>query len=483
MRIKWLITFLIGVVVMIVNIWALFHQSIRLDESQSLWVATKPLDAIIPYIARDVHVPLYFILLHFWVQVFGTDVIFARTLSFIFFIFALPTIYIIAKASSNKAIAALTILLIIFSPFIMWFTLEARMYTLLILVTAVNHFFFLRMYNSDGEAGKVEYVVSAIVGLYTHYFFMFFLASQAIYVIYEGIYIQKSKFGKAFFLQLLYAGLIFLPWMLFVLSQGGIANTQPLIAKPTTFNIFQTLVNFVFGFQKYDIQAVLVSLWPLLLVLFFVVFTQKRNIYIRNIEYFLITTFVPVLLVFAISYIKPIFLPRYLIFITPTMFLILAWLIVNATQRLTPLLTTGFLTIMILFLVYQNSSATTPVKEDYRDVVEYVNKTTTPKDLVVVTAPFTIYPIEYYYNGSARLTTIPEWNRYKEGPIPSYDPNKIKSQLKSYEGAYDRIFVVLSYDQGYEEELIQYLEKHYHRLDKKVFPSSIEMRVYKMRYK
>ncbi len=279
-----------------------------------------------------------------------------------------------------------------------------------------------------------------------------------------------------------YAGLAFLPWVIYVISQGSIANTQPLIAKPTTFNIFQTLVNFVFGFQKYDIQAVLVSLWPLVLVLFFVVFTQKRNIHIRNIEYFLITTFVPVLLVFIISYVKPIFLPRYLIFITPTMFLILAWLIVNATQTLTPLLTTGLLTVMILFLVYQTSSASTPVKEDYRDVVAYVNKTATPKDLVVVTAPFTIYPIEYYYNGGARITTIPEWDRYKEGGIPGYDPNKIKIQLKSYEGTYDRIFVLFSYNQGYQEELTQYLEKHYHRLDKKIFPSDIEMRVYKMRY-
>ncbi len=474
--------FILAAIIMLANLFLLYRQSIRLDESQSIWVATKPLSAIIPYIAKDVHVPLYFILLHFWMQIFGTDITIIRLLSFIFFILSLPTIYIITKESSTKKIAILTIILIIFSPFIMWFTLEARMYTLLILITSINHFFFLRLYNGDGKNGKVEYVISAALGLYTHYFFIFFLASQAIYVLYEAIYIKKATFGKIFFFLLISAGMCFLPWVIYVLTQGGIANTQPLIGRPSTFNIFQTMVNFIFGFQKYNIQAVLVSLWPLLLILFFVVFTQKRQIKIHNIEYFLITTFLPVLLVFVISYIKPIFLPRYLIFITPTMFFILAWLLVNGTHKLSPLVTTTMLAVMILFLIYQNSSASTPVKEDYRDVVTYASKAATPQDLIVVTAPFTIYPIEYYYNGAARLTTMPEWNRYIEGPIPSYSVPTIQKQLKSYEGKYDRIFLILSYDQGYQDELVRYVENHYARLDKKEFPSTIELRVYKMRY-
>lgn len=484
MKIKWTLLFFIAAIIMAANLYLLYHQSIRLDESQSINLATRPLGTLIKYNAGDVHVPLYFLLLHFWIQIFGTNVFAIRTLSLIFFIFSLPFIYIVAKASSNKNIAFLTIILIMLSPFIMWFTMEARMYTLLILVTIINHFLFLRTYNTDGERGKTEYVLSAIAGLYTHYFFIFLLASQAIYVLYERLYIKKSSFTKTYFALLFTSFLFFVPWIIYVLIQGKITNTQPLLAKPTTYNIFQTLINFVFGFQKYNIQTVLISMWPLLIVLFFAVFTQKRKIHIRNIEYFLITTFVPVILVFVISYFRPIFLPRYLIFVTPTMFLILAWLILNASKSLTSLVPMALLAVMILFLVYQNSSSATPVKEDYQDVVAYLNTTVHPQDLVAVSAPFTVYPIEYYYNGAARITTIPAWDRFNEEGegIPAYDPTKITQQLKSYEGEYDRLVVVLSYDQGYEQDLIQYLDSHYHRLDKKNFPPTIEVRIYKMRY-
>ncbi len=484
MKIKWIMVFFIAAIVMVANLFLLYHQSIRLDESQSITLATRPISTLLVYNARDVHVPLYFLTLHFWIQIFGTQVVAIRTLSLIFFILSLPVIYIVAKESSNKNIAFLTLLLIMLSPFIMWFTMEARMYTLLILVTIINHFFFLRLYNSDGRVGKTEYVISSIFGLYTHYFFIFFLASQAIFVIYEGIYIKKARFGKLFFSLLFAAFLFFLPWIAFVISQGKIANSQPMLAKPTTFNIFQTLVNFIFGFQQYNIQTVLISLWPLLLVLFFVVFTQKRKIRILNIEYFLITTFVPVMLVFIISYFRPIFLPRYLIFVTPTMFLMLAWLIVNATKSLTSLVTMTLLAVMILFLIYQNSSSATPVKEDYRNVVQNLNSTTSPRDLIAVSAPFTVYPVEYYYNGPARITTIPEWDRFNETGegIPPYSEQNIGKQLKSYEGQYDRLFVVLSYDQGYQQDLVQYLDSHYQRIDKKNFPPTIEVRIYKMRY-
>src|SRR5437588_643089 len=85
------------VISLAISIYILFQQSIRLDESQSLWAATKTITGIINYISLDVHVPLYELILHFWLQIFGTNIIFARLLSFLFFLGTLPILFIIAK--------------------------------------------------------------------------------------------------------------------------------------------------------------------------------------------------------------------------------------------------------------------------------------------------------------------------------------------------------------------------------------------------
>jgi len=79
-----------------------------------------------------------------------------------------------------------------------------------------------------------------------------------------------------------------------------------------------------------------------------------------------------------------------------------------------------FLTVMFLLLLNQNISASTPVKENYKGVADYLNLHVKPDDIIALSAPFTIYPIEYYYKGQAGIDTIPKWNRFAHGPIPSF---------------------------------------------------------------
>ena len=79
-----LITFIILASVAI-NMHYLFSQSIRLDEAQSIWVSTKSVSEIVKISAQDVNVPLYSLLLHFWMQIFGTEIVIDRFLSLLFF--------------------------------------------------------------------------------------------------------------------------------------------------------------------------------------------------------------------------------------------------------------------------------------------------------------------------------------------------------------------------------------------------------------
>ena len=199
-------------------------------------------------------------------------------------------------------------------------------------------------------------------------------------------------------------------------------------------------------------------------------------------EYFVFVTFLPILLVFLISMIRPIFLSRYLILVTPTLFFIIAWVLFNYTIKLSSFLIVGFTIILFSLLVYQNVSAYTPVKEDYKGVVAYLNARATPSDVIAVSVPFTIYPIEYSYTGTTKIATIPLWDRYAQGPIPKFSEEGLKKQLEAYKKQYNYIYLVLSYDQGYEKEVVTYFDQNYERVDLQTFSPGLQVREHKLRY-
>ena len=472
-----------GVVVasLLINLYFLYSQSIRLDEAQSIWVATKSVVTILKINGQDVQVPFYTLLLHFWTQILGTDIVIARLLSWILFIWTLPFLYLLINRVANQATAILGTALFALSPFVLWYSQEARTYTLLTLLATANHYYFIELIESKGLKGIWGYLITSILGIYSHYFFVFMLLSQVIYLF-------LRKFERSVNLTIVYVFIeasilnLFIPWAYYVYTLGLASNTQPLIPKPNSFNLLQIYFNFVIGFQNQTIQSIIVSLWPLFLMIIFFVFTRQLTVKLLRTDYFVMISFLPVLLIFLISFYKPIFLPRYLIFVTPSLFTLLAWILINFGRNVVSAVTVVIIGTMLLSLNFQDRSQTTPVKESYREVDRYLVDHATAHDIVAVSAPFTVYPIEYYYGGLARIDTIPHWDRYIEGPIPFFTPNLLVSQLTTYAKIYNRIFLVLSYDQGYQGVIENYMDHHYQRLSSVDFPAAIKVRVYQLRY-
>ena len=309
------------------------------------------------------------------------------------------------------------------------------------------------------------------------------MASQIIFV---GYYFFKKANKINFLARYLILNLIglngWLPWLVYVYKLGLAANTQPLIPPPTSFNLLQIYLNFVVGFPDLSIQALAISLWPLFLTILFLVFTRKLNYQMKRADYLVINSFIPVVLVYLISFYRSIFLPRYLILIAPALFILLAWILANFGRRMISPATVLILLIMVVALNLQNNSTNSPIKENYQGVVDTINLDATPRDLVAVTAPFTLYPVEYYYQGLAKMESIPNWNRYIQGPIPQFNRNIFQQEIQSDAKVYDRLFLITSYDQGYQTQIVNYLDKNYQRLYLANYSANIQLRIYKLRY-
>lgn len=463
----------------------LFGQSsLRLDEAQSLFQTNRDVPGILYLVGQDVHVPLYHLLLHFWLLFLGQDIQTARLLSLTFFVGTIFMTYLTAKLAFNRrSIGLFAALLVTFSPFMNWYGSEARMYTMLAFLTVLHSYLFIQIMRNPKAWKWVLWTIVAIAGLHTHYFFVFVLFSEFIAVILLRKRIGAGNPMRSIIIAGAVAGLSLLPWLIYVYNLGFASNTQPALTEPSPGDLFDTYAQFIFGFQPSAVNTIIISLWPIAVLLGFFALQRNRKAIPSATTLFVLLATVPILSAFLISItIRPFYLSRYLIVSLPALFIFIAWLISRYRKGVALAVSGVLLSVMAGLFVLQVVSPDTPVKEDYQDAVTYINNNAKAADVVVLSAPFTIYPVEYYYDGPAKLTTQPIWDRFSAGSVPGYDAEKMAEETARNTAAYQRAFLVLSYDQGYNDDIKRYYDTHFEKLDERRFSPSLVVYTYKVGY-
>jgi mannosyltransferase len=460
--------------------------SLRLDESQSLYVSGKGTVRILNIIAEDVHVPLYLILLKGWQSFFQLtplDVVYNRIFSLIFQLISIPVFYQLTKSIfKKKGVAIFSSTLVAISPILFWYANELRMYSLLVLVTILSHFTFRNFEQDVNKVKKwMQYTFVSIIGIYTHYFYLLVLLSQFVYSIFYKDKFKAKGIARLIQSYILLAILLF-PWVFFVISQGSAGNTKPLLLTPNSVDVFNTLTNIFFGFQSDYINTIIVSFWPVMTIcgIFLINFKKAAS---QTTRYFLINAFLPILIAFIVSVIyRPVFLSRYLIIVVPSFYILLTNFAYSIKKTPGYIFRVMVILLMATSLLVQTFNPKTPIKENYREVSTYLNKNATDQDIVSLSAPFTLYPIQYYYSSNAKLVTIPEWELETEGSIPEFNQETFEKQIKTYSENYNNIYVVLSYDQGYEDDIKNYLDSNFALTEQKEFSNKLNLYKYRLRY-
>jgi mannosyltransferase len=94
--------------------------------------------------------PLYFVLLHFWMIFFGTSEIAVRSLSAIFGTLAIFVIYKVGVELFDRGVALLSGFLSAVSWFYIYYSQEARAYTLILVLTSLSFLSFIKMASNSG---------------------------------------------------------------------------------------------------------------------------------------------------------------------------------------------------------------------------------------------------------------------------------------------------------------------------------------------
>ncbi|MEX0930377.1 MAG: glycosyltransferase family 39 protein [Candidatus Paceibacterota bacterium] len=463
-----------------VSVLFFLNEGIRLDEAQSLWQTSQSPEEILKMLSDNVHVPGYHLTLHVWQSVLTPTVTTGRALSLLFFLLTIPALYKLGEYAYSRVTGLFAATLFAISPFMNWFGNEIRMYTLFALLTTLSHYFYLKLWHKQPAWVWLCYTAIAVVGIYTHYFFAFVLFAQAVYFFFNRQQFH-SRALQTFGASALVVALLFLPWILFVFTgaDGGVGS-QPFLLSPTPVNLFNAFSHFFFGFQPDTINTLIVSLWPLIALAGFLALHEQRSASPVT-TYLLIGFVLPVTIAFVVSIlITPIFLSRYLVLAVMPIFLFVSWIVMNYPRTLSGIVQIALVLLMLTTLTVEAFHPQTPVRENFREAVADINREATERDMIVLSAPFTVYPFDYYYTGNSGVYTIPPWNRYRGEALPSFSEEDMDALMRQNAPWRDRVWLLVSFDQGYQDKVEHYFDNSFTQIDHRVYSPGLELYVYEV---
>jgi uncharacterized membrane protein len=120
------------------------NQSLWLDEATSALVAKMPLTNIFTkFLPGDFHPPLYYLILKLWTSIFGFSEVSLRIPSIVFGIGVIYVTYLIAKKIFNENTALISSVLLATSGLAVYYSQEARMYSMAAFLVALLVYFFI----------------------------------------------------------------------------------------------------------------------------------------------------------------------------------------------------------------------------------------------------------------------------------------------------------------------------------------------------
>ncbi len=166
----------LGLVGLALYLFRLDAQSLWYDEAVSARLASMSLPDLVRWTANDIQPPLYYILLHLWTRAAGTTEWALRYFSAWWGVLIVCLGYALARRMTrSQTVGMLAASLFLFAPWNLYYSQEARMYTMLVALAMGVALVYLAV--SDA---RVKGLVAGGLGLallYTHYFGLFLLVA------------------------------------------------------------------------------------------------------------------------------------------------------------------------------------------------------------------------------------------------------------------------------------------------------------------
>ena len=447
-----------------VRIWRLGYQSLWLDEALTVVFSRPSVPQMFNIlVTQDLHPPLYYLALHFWLRVAGQSEFSSRFLSVVAGVAAVPATFVLGKvlfgersnrpdgapiADRGTQIGLISALLVAVSPFLVYYSQEARMYSALATFGILSSFALWKLLETDSRRWLAAYVGFTLAIMYTQYFGAFVIAFQGVYLL--GIASRRRRVALLGLVGIGLACLGYVPWL-----YGAYRQIQRLVNIPDfwrgdfqlSFLLTHIFAAFALGnFAVITQMPVVAGLVAVLLVggVGYLAWRALRN---GGAElYLLMYLVIPLALLYAVVSRDPKFTERYLIMIAPAFYLVFALSLVSAARWLARVQSAFVrrvsygLTIAVGFgLVTVSLSQLVQIwdgpgyrKDDNRGAIAYIQQHAQPGDVTMLMMN-TYQAYVYYSDGSVPWAALQ----------PGDDLNQAATGLNQITLGHKRVWVLL----------------------------------------
>ena len=239
-----------GLIVLLAFLWGRGrHVWFWLDEGISVGISSHPLTEIPALLRQDGSPPLYYVLLHLWMSVFGTSDEAAHLLSLLFALITVPAGLWAGWSLFGRRAGWMVATLVAISPFVGSYANEARMYTLVALLGLLVTATFLHAFVFRRRRYLPGFAVCLALLLYTHNWALFLALGTGVALL--GCIALAPPAARLDILRdgaLAFGGaaVLYAPWVPSLLYQ--LAHTgAPFTLRPTLLLVRKDLIDLLGG--------------------------------------------------------------------------------------------------------------------------------------------------------------------------------------------------------------------------------------------
>ncbi len=384
----------VTLIAILVRLVTLHAQSAWLDEGYTLAVARHTLPDLIGFTVQyDAHPPLYYALLHLWLQGTGFDLTQARLLSLLCGVGSVLALYAVATVLFDRATGLGAAALLALSPLASWYSDETRMYAMTGFLSLLALFFLVCATRRDRQWFWLAYAVCAALAAYADYSAVYIVIGAAAYALLAVLAGDASPRHWAVAHGVLVA--LLLPALLMLHEQAQSLSGISWIPAPSPAVVGATLLDLV---SFHTIVPPLAAALGLALIALGVLALRRdwRTPRLRRSYIFV-----------ACTILAPLCIPLLLslgqhVFLTRTVMMALDGAIILAVRGLLDLARRwrwwplALLPILLLNGMSLATAATTTINEDWRGAANIVCSAVTPRDVIIFDPGFLRLPFDVY---------------------------------------------------------------------------------------
>ena len=331
---------LVILIIALILRFTIANQSLWLDEAININNA-QALDfptLVLKYSLGDFHPPLFHIILKSWILL--TDFInypqtlsetILRTPSIIFGTLTVLTTFLIGKILFEKKTALIAATLMATAPLHIYYSQEARMYSLAALTTAISVYFFISLIKRETLFKWIGFIASTTLVLYSDYLPYFIIPTYFLYLLINKKHINKSTL-KAFIPAFIIIFILLIPWLIIFPQQLQVgpsaASASPawsqVVGGNNAQDLILTFVKFSIGRISHDNNLIYTLLFAPIAIYFSFLFLLSilRTNKLRSFLWYWLL--VPIIFAYTISFFVPIYSYFRLIFLLPAFYILIA---------------------------------------------------------------------------------------------------------------------------------------------------------------